>query len=347
MDRSTSVAWFQCWRLAGQALLCLLPALPMAQAGATTYAFTTSGTWADGGAAATDINRSGTAVGYQFDNATAVSTAFVSAGGVKTYLAGPAGSTSVDLFGISDSGLMVGNYANTLEDDGTGNLFPGPTRMFSLFNGVYTDLAIPGLTSPYLRAISGNGRWLVGYTIDGLGAAHGFAFDGQPGGALTLFDGTATSVIAAGVNNLGVVVGYDRTFVPGVGQVGPGWTVDLLSGQRTEFQVAGSQRSGPRDITDGGVISGYYFTSPGPAVAHGFTGLGGNFEFFDVPGASQTFVSAGNDLGALAGFYLDADGNQGAFVAVPVPEPAAAWLLLAGLSGLAVHRRRNARSVQS
>ena len=75
-------------------------------------------------------------------------------------------------------------------------------------------------------------------------------------------------------------------------------------------------------------------------MVQGFTGLNGSYALVDVPGASQTQVLGANDLGALVGQYTDADGNIGAFLAVPVPEPAPALLLLAGLAGLAGLRQR-------
>lgn len=323
--------------LAGLSILAALPAA------ATEYSFTLSGTSADRSSVATDINRSGTVVGYSSDNTTGASTAFRFAGGVQSIVAGPAGAVSTDLVGITDSGVMLGNYATGFVDDGAGGLMPGATSIFSLGNGVYSAVSIPGATTPYLQAVSPNGRWLLGNSFDDQGRISSFAFD-TLGNSLTWITGSADTVIAAGVNNLGMVVGYDRTRVAGVGTIGTGWTFDLASGQRSDFQVAGSQRSGPRDITDGGVISGYFFTSVRPAVAHSFTGLNGQFQFIDVPGASQTSVLGANDLGALVGQYIDADGNVGAFLAVPVPEPASAALLLAGLVGIGGIVRRQRRA---
>ena len=328
------------WRLTARALLASLPALVIAPAEATIYSFITSGTSQDRGSVATDVNNSGTVVGYQYDNNSSALAGFVYDGGVVTLVGGPVGAISVDLSGITNSGRIVGNYSTTWEDDGTGYLIPGASKIFSLSNGIYSDIDVPGVSLASVNGISSDGRWIIGNGVDGHGRTRGFAFDTAQGGAVTRFDGSADRVIAAGVNNHGVVVGYDRSSVSGVGLIGSAWTFDLASGQRTDFSVAGSQRTGARDITDAGVISGYYYTSLRPAVAHGFAGLGGNFEFFDVPGASQTFILGGNEQGALVGFYYDVNFNEGAFLAVPVPEPAAAWLLLAGLAGLAVGRRR-------
>jgi probable HAF family extracellular repeat protein len=320
-------------------LLAGLLSAAAAPAMATSYAITTLGGSAERSITATDVNSAGTVVGYSSDILTGLSTAFRWSNGVRTDLAGPAGAISTDLVAITDTGTMFGNYGTTLNDDGAGNLYLGTTRMFSLSQGTYTELTLPELENPYLAAASPNGRWLLVNAFDATsGGQRGFALD-TASGTLTPMVGDAANVIATGVNNLGVVVGHDRTFVPGVGTIGPGWTFNLASGERSEVQVADSMRTGLGDITEAGVISGYYYTSLRPASAHGFTGLNGAFAFFDVPGANQTFVLGANDLGTLVGQYLDAEGNIGAFLAVAVPEPASAILFLAGLAGLACRRR--------
>lgn len=327
-------------RLLSAALLAGAVALAAMPAWAAGFNTTTWRGSSERSVMAADVNSAGTVVGVSSDNFTGLSMGFQWSKGVRTDLAGPAGAISTDLVAITDAGTMFGNYATELTDDGEGNLFVGATRMFSLHQGVYTDLTLPALDTPYLQAASPNGRWLLINAFDAdSGGQRGFAYDTQ-GGTLTPMAGNAANVVAAGVNNLGVVVGYDRTRLPGVGFIGNGWTYDLASGVRSDFQVAGSERSGPRDISDAGVISGYYYTSLAPSEAHGFTGLNGQFTLFDVPGAPQTFVLGANDSGTLVGQYLDADGNFGAFVAVPVPEPARAALLLAGLAGIAAIVRR-------
>lgn len=331
-------------RLLTGALIMGLTALTAVPAWAAGYTTTTWGLSTDRSAMATDVNNAGTVVGYSFDNLTGLATAFRWSQGVRTDVAGPAGAISTDLVAITDAGTMFGNYATTLTDDGEGNLFVASTQMFSLRQGVYSDLVLPGLVDPILQAASPNGRWLlVSAFDDNLGGQRGFALDTQSG-VLTPMAGTATNVIAAGVNNLGVVVGYDRIRLPEQGLVGDGWTFDLATGLRTDFQVQGSLRSGPRDINDAGVISGYYYTNQRPAEVHSFTGLNGQFALFDVQGSPQTFVLGANDAGMLVGQFLDAEGNAGAFVAVPVPEPTTAALLLAGLAGVAAVARRQRRA---
>ena len=304
---------------------------------ATVYTFQTATSYSNSSSVATDINNSGNFVASSTDFNTSVNQAYVGMAGSVNVLPGPIGSISNDLVAITDSNVMYGNYSSTWVDDGngTGTLIPGPAQMYRYSAGVYSTLAIPGLSDAFANGVSPDGHWLVGAAVNARGSYSGFVFDTITGAAATFIGGTADSIIAAGVNNAGKVVGYDRSFVQGVGNVGPAWVYDIASGLRTNIDVAGSQREAARDINATGVISGYYYNTPRGGHVHGFTGFGESFELIAVPGSVNTFVLGANDQGALVGSYIDASGNEVAFVARPVPEPASIALILVGLAGLA------------
>ena len=64
-----------------------------------------------------------------------------------------------------------------------------------------------------------------------------------------------------------------------------------------------------------GLITGWFFDNSG---AHGFLRtLDGAIVPFDVPGSVATFATEISALGAIIGFYYDADGMQHAFLRLP------------------------------
>ena len=76
------------------------------------------------------------------------------------------------------------------------------------------------------------------------------------------------------------------------------------------------------------------FASSASAAPYTFTTL-------DIPGAILTEAIGINNAGQVVGFFRDSSGTHG-FVAspVPVPLPAAVWLLGTTLGGLGFVRRR-------
>jgi hypothetical protein len=158
--------------------------------------------------------------------------------------------------------------------------------------------------------------------------------------ALTLIgDGATSFTIVQGINRSYVAVGSDVIF--GSPTTRPAFLFDITTGTRTDVLLPGARRSAFRDISDDGVVTGWYQDSAG--IRHAFTGYPDALQTLDLPGADNTFGEGSNNAGVVVGNF-DAPGVLGAFIAVPVPEPAAIGLLTAiGLPFLC----RCARSARS
>ena len=290
-----------------------------------------------------DISHAGVAVGTaQFESATELfSRGFLVNGGVVTEFAGPPGAVSWSLSAVADNGMVLGSFSTSLDDDGTGSGFrvPGPAQLFTYSAGTYRTLSAPANFS--VVGMSPNGRWVTGVGDDGLGKGIGTVLDTTLG-SVTALDCAADFCVAAGANDAGQVVGYDRTRLVSGGNVGTGWVFDLATGVRTEVAIAGAERVAARDINAQGVIAGY-FGDARLLQVHGFVDDGTGVTRVDVPGATSTYIFGADDGGVVVGEYLlDPTGPAFAFIARPVPEPATFGLMVAGLAvlGGAAGRRR-------
>ena len=75
-------------------------------------------------------------------------------------------------------------------------------------------------------------------------------------------------------------------------------------------------------------------SNDGFVTGPGFIDDNGVFTAVNVPGATETYVYAINNLGQIAGEYFIGDNNY-AFVGILVPEPATWAMMLVGFAGLA------------
>lgn len=282
-----------------------------------------------------DINNSNVMVG----NATigGVQKGYVVNGGSVSLLDGPAGATSMGALGLSDTGLIVGAYANTLVDDGsgTGTMVAGPLIGYLYDGSSYQDIVMAGASETVVRAISPNGRYVTGYGVfeDGF---HGFVLD-RTTGVLEDFTSGAL-VVAQGVDDGGKVVGSRiwRDAPPPAPMRRDAFVYQ--AGSLNFFDLAGQTDTRARAFNADGLLAGWVGGAGGPTA---FIGSISDYALFRWAGSDATWIEGLNDAGTAVGSWMDADGNTHALIfSAAVPEPASMALALGGLGLVAATRRR-------
>jgi uncharacterized membrane protein len=226
------------------------------------------------------------------------------------------------LFGINDSGVMIGAH--------------GPTSLgipygFVDSGGAFSSIAFsaaPGgalATCPYGINNAGQivGEWEAAYSPwPGLGFL-------DAGGTYSVVNGPLNNGCPCGINNAGQIVG-GYTDASGAGH---GFL--LSGGLYTTIDFPGSGGSSPnganndlRGINDPGQIVGQYIDSAG--TWHGFLFDGKSATTVDVPNAAGTYPYAINNAGQIVGHFVDSAGGGHGFLATPTPAPVACHTILNG-----------------
>ena len=245
---------------------------------------------------------------------------------------GPAGALATLFTGVSDAGLIAGQYWDSEFVDGDGVLNPGPMKSF-LFDGQqYWSLAAPGAVDTEVRGLSRNGRYATGIADDEQGNTWAWVYD-RVLDSYERFGDANLLTIAQGVRDDGSVVGsrflsgaddrvYSQSFSYAGGVTSPILWNPLLASDPLRL----------RGVSNNGLLSGYLIS-------------GGQYQAFigtlDDPGLvawtpGQPIFSYGvNDAGIAVGAGMLADGISAGLIFTPVPEPASALLLIGGLSLIA------------
>lgn len=227
------------------------------------------------------------------------------------------GSAQTQVVGINSFGLTVGFWVDN-------------NTAFDNFGFVDNGGAFTSVVDPNTPAVAGAVNQLLG--VNDLGEAAGFYVDANGNSNGYIYDiatatftpvtiSGATSVTATGINNEGVISGFETLtggavdgFIDNNGSIttltGPaGATLTEAFGLNNEGQVVGEYTDGNGN-THGfvyNVATGVYTTIDDPNATPSTPGA-----------ATMTVVNGINDLGQLVGFYLDANGNtDGMLAAIP------------------------------
>jgi hypothetical protein len=290
------------------------------------------------------VNNAGTVVGYyqaapgtpgyyEAGPGTRSLHGFIYHAGTFTTIGDPSATNGETAYGANDSGVIVGEY-----DVGI-----GAPKGYIDNSGVFTTIQVP--TPSFFTIANGinNANVVVG-SYDDPNGEHGFTYSG---GVLTSIDDpfATQGTGAVGISNTGVVVGsyYDATGAHGfVENGGVFTTIDDPLAYNGSGGLGSLTGTGLTGINSSGDIVGIYYDAGG--VAHSFVDHGGVFEDFDTPypATGEVFVTGINDVGQIVGNYDPGDGTQSAFLATPVPEPAAWTLMLLGfgVAGATMRARR-------
>jgi hypothetical protein len=293
-----------------------------------------------GGTTVNGINNNGDLVGFSSDNA-ATPTLFANfirnADGTFTTLA-IGGDPLAMANGINTSRTVVG-----MDSNNTAFILPngGPPVMLPAVNG--------STVSETAFGINDSGKIVGQFTDGSTDTTPGFF---RNGGAFTILNPIviATVTNAQGVNNNGLVTGFYSA--DGVHQ--HGFLYNSVTSAFTLLPdpvIANLVLTQFLGINDNGLAVGYYQLPDGSQHGFLFNTTTQTYSFLDDPnaaisGLSITQITAINNAGEIAGFYVDATtGIQRGFFATPAttaPEPATVGLMLVGHALACLSRKRRA-----
>lgn len=228
--------------------------------------------------------------------------------------------------GINNSGEIVGSADSPISD----------LHAYRLSNGIAGDLGTLGGPASFANGINNSGD-VVGWAYLDNYTAHAFLYNAKGMNDLGTLSGNGwDSSNATAINDAGQVVGYSgyRAFLYSKGVMRALPTYD-----DRKMEAYGINSQG--DVVGGIVGNGYYGNDP-------FLYTGGNLlnlnQHLDETNHWHVEVVRGiNDSGMIVGTAVEhSSGRLTAVILTPVPEPATALVLAAGLALVANRRNRQA-----
>jgi len=244
------------------------------------------------------INDTGQIVGDYLDSSGRLH-GFRLSGGRFTKINVPGSDGTTDARGISDNGLIVGQYEQSF------------IYGFLRQRGSYTKIQYPSAQLTFARGINHAGQ-VVGYYVKNIlhdPRTHGFVFSG---GVYTTLDIDNSVTEPNGINNLGDIVGtyWDGSCTPSCmrGMVltdGVFQSIDFPEATATSaFGISSDKR-----------IVGSYSRN-GSEPFRGFALTRGKFQTIQFPHAKSTDCYGVNSAGDIVGIYTDSNSINHGFLRI-------------------------------
>lgn len=224
------------------------------------------------------INDGGTIIGAAGPADDSYAVGFLLNGSTYTFFSYPSRTYTFPR-SINAAGVVTG-YAE--DRDATGNSINNLGFIYDPATGVFTDVTVPGATLVIAQGINTAGQ-VVGSVRGGTFSNNAFLRDPATG-ALSYFKIDGKSTRARGINNAGLITGFQYDWTSNVTSafVGSSAGYELL-------HVSASDDTIGEAINDSGQISGLFFdrTSGGPA--HGFIATPAALPTGTTSGGAYTF----------------------------------------------------------
>lgn len=219
------------------------------------------------------------------------------------------GALWTNAYGISPKGDIVGQYGSY---DVATNTYT--TQGFLLREEVFYPVEVAGQQNNMPFKINPDGM-IVGCNHHNVTNQGGTDLNSMTGFSMYMF-GTAENTMSRsmnlGVNPAGDIVGYYFATPDGTPSNRAEWSYLIRKGEMTFFQFPDAFATLATDINAPGTIIGRYRLSTSPAF-HGFISEDGEFQSFDVTGATQTFPFGISATGAVVGYYVVGSGSTAVY----------------------------------
>ena len=139
-------------------------------------------------------------------------------------------------------------------------------------------------------------KTLTAFCVFSASASLGFAAQAQSYSYTAITVPDSTWIVARGINNSGMVVGFSS----------PNDSFSASGGTFANIDVSGAVRTRARGINDVGAVVGFY-RAPGAGGAQAYVQSGGGLSTFSFAGANATQGTGINSAGSFVGGYLVGD----------------------------------------
>ena len=274
----------------------VLTAIAAQHATAQTYKFKTITDGKGTNTSMHDINDKGVGVGGVFAPGATVRPCFILTGKTKTALSDPKGVDGTECWGISSTGIIVGDYL-----DANANQFA-----YIYNNGTFTDIMPPKAVAAIAYGVNASGV-VVGYYITSKGEQIGFLFDGTKYTDLKIKGGTTTE--GFGINDAG---DYTVSSV-----LSDGYTHSYLyqSGKMSEIVFPNIVQVAAHHLTNQGLVVATVIDSNSVYSAGVFDSVNNAYYTVTDPKGTTTIGDGINDKQTIVGRYIDSQGNSFGYVA--------------------------------